>query len=163
MKNNEKCFATAVVIHVDGQRVLLHKREDFRVWALPGGGLEDGENPEQAAIRETREETGYQIEIERYIGEYQRPQFSDTRFVYFGRVVGGEAIDRGPETLAVEWFMPDKLPSNLGPSVTEIIGDALKEESRPVLKTIHFPGWQVWIIKILLGLRNLRNRLQGRD
>jgi 8-oxo-dGTP diphosphatase len=162
MKQAKTQTATAVVLHADGQRVLLHKREDFRVWSLPGGGLEDGETPEQAAIRETREETGFRIEIDRFVGEYQRPQFCDTRFVYRGRVIGGEAIGRGPETLAVDWFWPDRLPSALGPSTTEIIRDALKAESALMLKTIQFPIWQVWAIRVLLGLRNLRNRVQGR-
>ena len=34
-------LATAVVMDANGLQVLLHKREDFRLWALPGGGLED--------------------------------------------------------------------------------------------------------------------------
>lgn len=163
MKQTKTQTATAVVIHADGQRVLLHKREDFRIWALPGGGLEEGETPKQAAIRETFEETGYQIEIERCIGEYQRPQFHDTRFVYRGRVIGGEPIVRGPETVAVDWFLPDDLPSKLGPSVAGIITVALQEGDTPLQKNILFPVWQVWLAKLFFWLRNLRNRLQRRD
>ena len=155
-------MATAVVLHDDGQQVLLHKREDFRIWGLPGGGLEEGEIPEQAAIRETREETGFQIEIKRFVGEYQRPQFEDTRFVYLGRVVGGEVIEHGPETLAVDWFLTDELPSKLSPSVVEIVADALQGNSEPLLRIVNFPIWQVWVAKGLIWLRNLRNRLQGR-
>jgi len=49
-------LATAVVIDTDHWCVLLHKRADFRPGALPGGGLDAGETPEQAAIRETFEE-----------------------------------------------------------------------------------------------------------
>ena len=93
-------FATAVVMDADGLQVLLHKREDFRLWALPGGGLEDDETPEQAAIRETFEETGYHIEIEKLVGQYHRPQLNDIRTVFLGRVVGGKPIERGPETVA---------------------------------------------------------------
>lgn len=163
MSEYDTWMATAVVLHADGQRVLMHKREDFHIWALPGGGLEDGESQEQAAIRETWEETGFQIEIERFVGEYQRPQFHDTRFVYRGRVISGEAIKSGRETLAVDWFLPNELPSNLAPTVREIIKDALLGSSEPLQRTVLFPTWQVWLAKMAIWLRDLRNRIQGRD
>ena len=162
MDDNLTRYATAVVLHADGQRVLLHKREDFRIWALPGGGLEAGEEPEQAAVRETLEETGFQIELNRCVGEYHRPQFRDVRFVYLGHVVGGEAIERGLETLAVDWFLPDALPTKLSPSVADLIADAIQENSDPLQKTITFPIWQVWLAKVLIALRNLRNRILRR-
>ena len=40
------------------------------------------ETPEQAAIRETFEETGYQIEMEKLVGQYYRPQLNDIRTVF---------------------------------------------------------------------------------
>ena len=46
-----------VVILMD-QRVLLVLRDDFNVWALPGGGVDPNESLVQAAMREVREETG---------------------------------------------------------------------------------------------------------
>jgi hypothetical protein len=95
------------------------------------------------------------------VGEYQRPQFHDTRFVYLGRLTGGEAIERGPETMAVEWFHPDDLPPRLSPSVAGIIADAMRD-SNALVRIIHFPFWQVWLAKFLFGLRDLRNHLQGK-
>jgi 8-oxo-dGTP pyrophosphatase MutT (NUDIX family) len=48
---------SAVVLD-DGGRVLLHRHKRLGIWLQPGGHLEPGESPPQAAVRETREETG---------------------------------------------------------------------------------------------------------
>jgi 8-oxo-dGTP diphosphatase len=50
------------------QEVLLIKRRDTPVWVLPGGGIEPGESPEAAAIREFFEETGALVLIKRCVG-----------------------------------------------------------------------------------------------
>ena len=72
---------------VEDERILLTKRRDFPVWCLPGGALEDGETLAQAAVRETREETGLEARLTRLIGVYSRPHAG-----YFGR-------DELPDTL----------------------------------------------------------------
>ena len=58
----------AVVLSEDRQRVLLLRREVFILWDLPGGGIEKHEAPMDAAVRECREETGIEIQIERLVG-----------------------------------------------------------------------------------------------
>jgi len=72
-------------------------------WTLPGGGLEFGEDPRAAAVREVTEETGYAVELiallgthsvhygaeERGAGRPRRPLHS-LRVIYEARVVGGE-------------------------------------------------------------------------
>ena len=56
---------SSIVIYFDGKKVLLLKRKDNvpygGKWGFPGGGAEKGETPEEAAIRETTEETGIKV------------------------------------------------------------------------------------------------------
>ena len=144
---------------------MLHQREDFRIWSLPGGHIEPGETWERAAIREVHEETGYQIEIKRLVGEYWRPQMpngGEIKYVCAGRVIGGKAIERGPETLQVRWFDVEKLPFSLPRFMREYIRDTKSNEHIPLKKTQNIPMWQAVVIKYLLQLRDLRNRLLNR-
>ena len=99
--------SSCVVVN-EREEVLLVLREDFRIWALPGGGVEPDESWEQAAVRETLEETGYQVEIRQYIGEYWRPQMShghgDLRHVFLAQTGGGVPASHDKEPLTCVGF-----------------------------------------------------------
>jgi 8-oxo-dGTP diphosphatase len=65
--------AYAVVIDAEDRLLLAHWNEGRRAaWTMPGGGLEPGEDPERAARREVREETGYKVEIDELLGIHSR-------------------------------------------------------------------------------------------
>ena len=68
-----------IVLNDEGDQVLLQRRRDFRIWTLPGGRTEAGESWEDSAVRETFEETGFQIAVDRRTGIYERPQMPTTR------------------------------------------------------------------------------------
>ena len=108
-------LAAAVAV-VEGNRILLTKREDFAVWCLPGGGIEDGESPAAAAAREAREETGLEVEVTHLVGTHTRPswQGGDTcLLVYAARAVGGALRPDPREVLEARFFGPDALPAPL--------------------------------------------------
>jgi 8-oxo-dGTP pyrophosphatase MutT (NUDIX family) len=63
-----------VVVTNDAGEVLLIRRSDNDNWAVPGGAIDLGESLVQAAIRETREETGIDCEITGLVGIYTDPK-----------------------------------------------------------------------------------------
>lgn len=65
--------ASAVVVD-DRGRLLLHRRRDNEMWALPGGAMELGESIAGCALREVREETGLDVEITGIVGIYSDPK-----------------------------------------------------------------------------------------
>ncbi len=65
--------ASAVVIDDKG-RIVLQRRRDNEMWALPGGVMELGESVAGCAIRETREETGLDVEVVGVVGIYSDPK-----------------------------------------------------------------------------------------
>lgn len=63
---------SAVVAASDG-RILLQRRSDNGLWALPGGGIEMGESVTEAIVREVLEETGLVVRPRFLIGVYSDP------------------------------------------------------------------------------------------
>ena len=124
-------------------KILLTQREDFETWILPSGGVEAGESLAQAALRETKEETGLDVELTRLVGIYSRlGGWSPGYMVLFAaKPVGGEITCQEGETIAVEWFAFDELPSPLSLGHKRRIQDVREGASGVVvLQEIHAPN-----------------------
>ena len=132
---------TAAVRDEKGRLLLIHKI-DNGYWALPGGGMELGESIAAAAVRETLEETGVDIEVTGLVGIYTDPGHvmayddgevrQEFSVCFRARPIGGSAREDGSETKAVQWVdveRVDELPVH--ESMRQRIADALEEGREP--------------------------------
>ena len=118
--------ASAIVVDDDG-KVLLHRRQDNRRWALPGGVMDIGETIAQCAEREVREETGLTVKAYHLVGVYSDPDhvfaYSDGEVrqefsVCFAcNVLAGE-VAKSDESLEVKfWPVEDLDRLDMHPSI----------------------------------------------
>ena len=73
-KANSLVPSVNVVVANEKDEILLIRRSDNDNWAVPGGAIDLGESLTEAAIRETREETGITCEITGLVGIYADPK-----------------------------------------------------------------------------------------
>ncbi|HEY8490950.1 MAG TPA: NUDIX domain-containing protein [Dehalococcoidia bacterium] len=121
---------------LDGQgRVLLHRRpEDGHLWAPPSGTMEPGEAVLDCLLREVREETGLDVEVDGLVGLYSDPSFQTVEIpgqgrvqfvtaVFLCRAAGGElrGSDEGSEW---RFFPRDALPEDQLPYSRVWLADA---------------------------------------
>jgi 8-oxo-dGTP diphosphatase len=117
------------MILIENNKVLLIKRgrEPFKdEWAIPGGRIEDGESAEQCAIREMKEETGLDIEIEKLIGVYSDPNRDPRGIIaatYIVKKTGGKLI-AGDDAAKAKWFELNSLPK-LASDHSKMLKDAI--------------------------------------
>ncbi|WP_433759400.1 NUDIX domain-containing protein [Nocardia sp. CA-135398] len=98
--------------------ILMQRRSDSGNWSLPGGVMEIGETLEQCVVRETKEESGLDIEITGLLDIYTDPEHiiayadgevrQEFNITFYGRVVGGR-ITVSDESTEVRFLAQDEL------------------------------------------------------
>lgn len=73
-KANSLVPSVNVVVTNNADEILMIRRTDNDNWAVPGGAIDLGESVAQAAVRETREESGIECEITGIVGIYSDPK-----------------------------------------------------------------------------------------
>lgn len=121
--------------------ILLIKREDFKVWCPPGGGIDPAENFVQAAIHEAQEKTGLKIELDFLVGICARTvndQLYDHVVIFAAHPIGGTLQPQEGEAPDVRFFNQNELPSDIMTWHRRPILDACTEYSCLALRQI-FP------------------------
>lgn len=132
------------IIFDDAWRVLLCHRRDMDMWNLPGGGMESGELPTQAVIREVKEETGLDVAVGRFIGVYGKPDRDDVVFAFTCNVIGGQLTETD-ESDVCQYFALDDIPLNTNPKQIERVYDALESSHQPFFKQQDGPATRDWL------------------
>jgi ADP-ribose pyrophosphatase YjhB (NUDIX family) len=98
---------------VDSGRVLLLRRgiEPARGrWTFPGGYVDLGETPEQAAVRETMEEVGMRVRAGRILGLYADRENPNVAVAVFFAEPGDDPPSQSHEALETRYFVPGEIP-----------------------------------------------------
>lgn len=109
-----------VIIKKDNKYLLLQEKQPkaYMLWNFPAGRVDVGESLEETAIRETKEESGYDVELLKEIKIFHEKATSVVKHVFEAKIIGGELKFPEDEILDAQWFtyeeiknMRDKLRS----------------------------------------------------
>ena len=126
---------STVFIFDKKKKILLVKRRDVPIWVVPGGGIEKGETPEEAGIREVEEETGYKIKIIRKVAEYTHKDKRKKNHIFEAKVISGKAR-LSKESKEVAFLKIDDLPEIRHPSISDWLKDVQKNSKKVIKKEI---------------------------
>ena len=98
--------SVAAMVH-DGKGKILLVNSPWRGWEYPGGLIEPGESFEQALRREIREESGVEVEIERFVGICKNLERNIVNIDFVCRYVGGD-LRTSEESTEVVWVTPEQ-------------------------------------------------------
>jgi 8-oxo-dGTP diphosphatase len=146
MTNNydadKKQFIIVKSLIVDDGKILLVRRkrewhkEAHDKWEFPGGKIDFGELPEQTAVREAKEESGYDVEVLSLIPKVLSYQWNHEQnkisqmilICYVCKLLGGEALLGDHGVSEIRWFtFKEALQLECLPGIHEFIQEYLKK------------------------------------
>lgn len=103
--------AVGVLIEQDGKLLLTRRNHEPKMgeWSFPSGFVDAGEKIEDAAVREAKEETGIDVEIDALLGVFSEAGDRIVYIAYAGFAKGGE-LQAGDEAIEVAYFDANNLP-----------------------------------------------------
>jgi 8-oxo-dGTP diphosphatase len=115
-----------------GEVLCVRRNYDPHDWTTPGGRLEGGETPQEAARRETLEETGFDVEVGNCIGVYSTPIRSGLVLSFQARILSERDWQPTAEIADRAFFPLAALPNPLSVQAARRIADARTQPGFPV-------------------------------
>ncbi len=116
--------------------VLLCHRRDKDLWNLPGGKVEDGEAPWQAAEREVEEEVGVKAQVLALIGIYFKPKENDLVFMFRSEIISQSDFGLTAEADQISFFSVSSIPPNTSFRHKERIQNFFDNKTKEVILKI---------------------------
>ena len=114
------------IINEDRKILLLKQNYGKFHWTVPGGRVEPKEDIVTAAIREAREETGYNVELCGLLGNYAKPYRDDLVVGFYGNIISTDHVWQPNEEISeMGWFAIDELPDHMSFNTRYRVLDAL--------------------------------------
>jgi len=127
MQTSKKRSVIGIIFDPSRKQILLIKRRDVPMWALPGGGVDAPETPEVAVVREVFEETGLNVQVLRQVALYTPiNRLTNDTYVFECQAISG-SLSSGDETLQASFFPLEDLPKPFFFLHGEWIADALQQ------------------------------------
>ena len=124
LKENEENNAQVVVINDEGLFLLVSRKYDHTSFSLPGGKVDKGETFEEAAIRETKEETGINIKnLELIFAMHRKGKMG---YTYIAEYSGKIDFDKEKEPHVVKWGTSKELLEGTFSQWNKLVLDSLK-------------------------------------
>lgn len=123
-----------VVIKQNGKYLLVQEKQPkvYGMWNLPGGRVDEGESLEQAAVREAKEEVGYDVSLGDKIQVLHASVDKPVLHAYQATIIGGKLKFPKNEILDAKWFSTEEIRSmkNQLRNIDYILGSIEKLEER---------------------------------
>ena len=100
-----------VILKKDGRYLLVQEKQPraYKLWNLPAGRVDVGDTIEQTAVKEAKEESGFDVRLIRKVGIFQEKAEEPPKHVFEAEIIGGSLQFPEDELLDARWFTLDEL------------------------------------------------------